>query len=406
MDPSARMVGLDADGNMVFTVVKPVMGIFQVSSEQQTGGSTQADMGLQELADNTLLLPHAQGQAVLDQNQEGMNMMPPQIHSQMQMCAPVQPEVTSQNQEIAANTSVNLQPNTQMPFAEVLSLLDPNMKGSKARKYLISYDEIKRRLQPPEKMSLRSLAAYTRVSRGPASKKTLLESLSVLGLTPSTTTAVSSYFSKLTEGDSTALCDDMKDFAHDYIDYSNMAKQLTPETNRVQHWSKIIETKNHLEDMRRCFRDPANSGAFNNVTHGMGLGMLDVALDMIVMVIEQQIRILSGAAASDPADSAPPVRRNRRRNRKSHSADGEKTHLAVGEQGKETPKARGRSKAKSKKVKLDSSSSTAATLPVDTQGEPCKADSIEDDVLTLVSVDYQSVSSGLSAATAVESLVT
>lgn len=35
----------------------------------------------------------------------------------------------------------------------------------------------------------------------------------------------------------------MKDFSHDYIDYSNMAKQLLPETNTVQHWSKIIETK-------------------------------------------------------------------------------------------------------------------------------------------------------------------
>lgn len=120
-------------------------------------------------------------------------------------------------------------------------------------------------------MSLRSLAAYTRVSRGPASKKTLLESLNVLGLTPSTTTSVSSSFSKLTEGDvkveeclhsirkvqetklcfnlcmclgdTGALCDDMKDFAHDYIDYSNMAKQLIPEMNTVQHWSKIIETK-------------------------------------------------------------------------------------------------------------------------------------------------------------------
>ena len=67
-------------------------------------------------------------------------------------------------------------------------------------KYLISYEEIKRRLQSPEKMSLRSLAAYTRVSRGPASKKTLLESLNILGLKPSTTTSVSSSFSKLTEG--------------------------------------------------------------------------------------------------------------------------------------------------------------------------------------------------------------
>lgn len=44
-------------------------------------------------------------------------------------------------------------------------------------------------------------------------------------------------------GDGSALCEDMKDFAHNYIDYGNMAKQLTPETNRVQHWSKIIETK-------------------------------------------------------------------------------------------------------------------------------------------------------------------
>lgn len=120
-------------------------------------------------------------------------------------------------------------------------------------------------------MSLRSLAAYTRVSRGPASKKTLLESLNVLGLTPGTTTSVSSSFSKLTEGDrrtdqwggfgswtlwgfneisfvllsgdTRALCEDMNDFAHDYIDYGNMAKQLIPETNTVQHWSKMIETK-------------------------------------------------------------------------------------------------------------------------------------------------------------------
>lgn len=88
----------------------------------------------------------------------------------------------------------------ELPFAEVASLLDPNMKSSKARKYQIYYDEVKRRLEPPEKMSLRSLAAYTRVSRGPASKRTLLESLNVLGLSPSTNTAVSSSFSKLTEG--------------------------------------------------------------------------------------------------------------------------------------------------------------------------------------------------------------
>ena len=229
MDPSARVVGLDAQGNMVFTVVKPVMGIFQVSSEQ-TGSVAQGGMGLQGLSENTLILPQAQGQVPLDQNQVEMHNIQHHIQPQMQMSAPGQTEEVLQNQELATNSSTNSQSSTQMPFAEVSSLLDPNMKGSKARKwpvvgkkhkcywvqillcwfassclisgkYLISYDEIKRRLQAPEKMSLRSLAAYTRVSRGPASKKTLLESLSVLGLTPSTTTSVSSSFSKLTEGD-------------------------------------------------------------------------------------------------------------------------------------------------------------------------------------------------------------
>ncbi|XP_030257188.1 uncharacterized protein LOC115571757 [Sparus aurata] len=395
MDPSARVVGLDAQGNMVFTVVKPVMGIFQVSSEQ-TGNVAQGGMGLQGLSENTLILPQAQGQVPLDQNQVEMHNMQHHIQPQMQMSAPVQTEEVPQNQELATNSSTNSQSSTQMPFAEVSSLLDPNMKGSKARKYLISYDEIKRRLQAPEKMSLRSLAAYTRVSRGPASKKTLLESLSVLGLTPSTTTSVSSSFSKLTEGDTGALCDDMKDFAHDYIDYSSMAKQLIPEINTVQHWSKIIETKNHLEDMRKCFKDPDNSGAFDNVTHGLGLGMLDVALDMIIMVIEQQIRILSGAAASDPPDSGPPMRRIRRRHRKTRPNDNEKSNKTPGgvnEQGKVISKGKGRGRVRKKNRQ-----ETGAAGPMETHEEPGKPEDVESNVLTLVSVGYETVSSGLNTA--------
>lgn len=307
-------------------------------------------------------------------------------------------------------------------------------------------------------MSLRSLAAYTRVSRGPASKKTLLESLNVLGLTPSTTTSVSSSFSKLTEGnvcicisentshfgktalycktntntfwrftilgDTKALCEDMKDFAHDYIDYGSMAKQLIPETNTVQHWSKVIETKyvlllhieswlklvflywkkqhdafyllrNHLEDMRKCFKDPVNSNAFDNVTHGLGLGMLDVALDTIIMVIEQQIRILSGAAASDPADTGTPMRRIRRRHRNTLANDAQKSHKVSGDakdQGKIMSKAKGRSRAK-KKVRQE----VGAAGQVETQAEQCHHGGMEQNVL-MVSVGYETVPSGLNAA--------
>lgn len=138
MDPSTRVVGLDAQGNMVFTVVKPVMGIFQVSSEQ-TGSVAQGGMGLQGLSENTLMLPQAQSQAPLDQNQVEMHNMQPHIQAQMQIPAPVQTEDVSQNQELPPNPSTNAQSSTHMPFAEVSSLLDPNMKGSKAREWPFVY---------------------------------------------------------------------------------------------------------------------------------------------------------------------------------------------------------------------------------------------------------------------------
>ncbi|XP_061787860.1 uncharacterized protein [Nerophis lumbriciformis] len=380
MDQSTRVLGLDAQGNMVFTVVKPVMGLFQVSSDQ-AGTVMQDSMGLQSLAENTLILPPPQDHVQLETTHVDLDALQPHLQPQMQVSAPVQTEEAAQDPGPPQNSDFS----TQMPFAEVSSLLDPNMKGSKARKHLISYEEIKRRLQAPEKMSLRSLAAYTRVSRGPASKKTLLESLNVLGLTPSTTTSVSSSFSKLTEGDTRALCDDMKDFSHDYMDYSNMARQLLPETNTVQHWSKIIETKNHLEDMRKCFKDPANSGSFDSVTHGLGLGMLDVALDMIVTAIEQQIHILSGAAATaGTSDLARQTRRARRRQRKTQ----DKASLGVKDQGRVVAKAKGRSRAK-KKVRQDDGPAEAG------QVEPCRPDDMQDNLITLVAVGYETVSTGL-----------
>ncbi|XP_042591817.1 transcription factor AP-2-delta-like [Cyprinus carpio] len=299
---------------------------------------------------------------------------PPQGHMEAQAHIPTQDHVSiqgpseGQSAEPSQDGAVN---SLQVPFAEVASLLDPNMKSSKARKYQIHYDEVKRRLEPPEKMSLRSLAAYTRVSRGPASKKTLLESLNVFGLSPSTNTAVSSSFSKLTEGDTAALCKDMKDFALQYVDYENMAKQLLPETNQVQHWSKIIETRNYLEEMRKIFNDPLNTRLFANVTHGLGNGMMDVALDIIDNVIDRQIRILSGNTDPKPE---PPVRRIRKRNRKPKAAT---------EDGK--PKEKGkRGRKKGKQMRLDS------VVP-----EVQQSSEMESSMLTLVSVGYETISSGL-----------
>ncbi|KAL0984093.1 hypothetical protein UPYG_G00136990 [Umbra pygmaea] len=389
MEPNPSVAGVDSQGNMVFRVVKPVMGIFQVSSEQTNsvdqGGMQQTLVGgltgLPELSDpSSMVLGNGQGLG------DGMQ-------GQIQTAG----GGMSQTQTAASN------PNhiPYVPFAEVSSLLDPNMKSSKARKYLIPYDEIKRRLEAPEKMSLRSLAAYTRVSRGPASKKTLQESLNILGLTPSTTTAVSSSFSKLTEGDTKALCNDMKDFAHDYMNFGNIAKQLIPETNTVQHWSKVIETRDHLEAMRKCFHNPVNSASFDSVTHGLGLGMLDASLDMITMVIDKQIRILSGAAATDPVDAGPPMRRIRRRHRKPRDNDSEKPQRsAEGVKGQGKGLGKGKGRGRGRKVCLQESGTPVAVAMETTHQqdqEHGQSEDVESSVLTLVSVGYETISSGLNS---------
>lgn len=79
-------------------------------------------------------------------------------------------------------------------------------------------------------------------------------------------------------GDTRALCDDMKDFAHDYIDYINMAKQLIPEINTVQHWSKIIETKYVLRSCSNVFVKKKEIFGFYTFSRELMLSNLDIFL--------------------------------------------------------------------------------------------------------------------------------
>lgn len=153
----------------------------------------------------------------------------------------------------------------------------------------------------------------------------------------------------------------------------------------------MCSLRNHLEDMRRCFKDPLNSSSFDSVTHGLGLGMLDAALDMIVTVIEQQIRILSGAAASDQPDSAPSMRRARRRHGKAPPTGGERPRKVFGGGGEREDgfsRLKGRSRSR-KKVQQEG----AAVAPHADADQPAGADA---NLLTLVSsLGYES---GLGAA--------
>lgn len=139
------------------------------------------------------------------------------------------------------------------------------------------------------------------------------------------------------------------------------------------NYSLVLSLRNYLEEMRKVFKDPINSRLFSNVTHGLGNGMMDVALDIIDTVIDRQIRILSGNTDPKPE---PPVRRIRKRTRKP------KTTM---EDGKPKEKAK-RSRKKDKQIRLDT---VEPQVPQSTD--------IESSVLTLVSVGYETISSGLSA---------
>lgn len=132
--------------------------------------------------------------------------------------------------------------------------------------------------------------------------------------------------------------------------------------------------------MRKCFRDPRNSASFNSVTHGLGLGMLDAALDMVVAVIEQQIRILSGAAASDQADPAQSTRRTRRRQRKGSPTAGERSRQAMVASGRD-----GCSRRSKSRKKPDGDAAAPPEPPEQLAG-------MDGNVLTLVSLGYEAVS--------------
>lgn len=101
--------------------------------------------------------------------------------------------------------------------------------------------------------------------------------------------------------------------------------------------------------------------------------MMDVALDIIDTVIDRQIRILSGNTDPKPE---PPVRRIRKRTRKPKTAV---------EDGKPKEKAK-RGRKKGKQMRMDG---VEPQVPQSTD--------IESSVLTLVSVGYETISSGLSA---------
>ncbi|XP_029484571.2 uncharacterized protein LOC115106153 [Oncorhynchus nerka] len=207
----------------------------------------------------------------------------------------------------AAPTKADAQTQTPTVVAEVVSMLQHGDVRPAPQPYLVHKEEVLRRMGAPEKMSVRTLLMYT--GKNPAdqdSKNRLVKNLIKAGIPPIEIPAyITSAFSRLTEGDTTMLCSDMKSLAIKHLNFTNMAEQLIEETNPVQHWSKIIDTKAQLEEMRLCFRDPANSRLMDNVTHGMSTGVMDATFDIISTLIDYQVQLIACLVNTMPSHQTP-----------------------------------------------------------------------------------------------------
>ncbi|XP_038846239.1 uncharacterized protein LOC120045430 [Salvelinus namaycush] len=207
----------------------------------------------------------------------------------------------------AAPTKTDAQTQTPTVVAEVVSMLQHGDVRPAPQPYLVHKEEVLRRMDAPEKMSVRTLLMYT--GKNPAdldSKNRLVKNLIKAGIPPVETPAyITSAFTRLTEGDTTMLCSDMKSLAIKHLNFTNMAEQLIEETNPVQHWSKIIDTKAQLEEMRLCFRDPANSRLMDNVTHSMSTGVMDAAFNIISTLIDYQVQLIACLVNTMPSHQTP-----------------------------------------------------------------------------------------------------
>ncbi|XP_020309835.1 uncharacterized protein LOC109865800 [Oncorhynchus kisutch] len=207
----------------------------------------------------------------------------------------------------AAPTKADAQTQTATVVAEVVSMLQHGDVRPAPQPYLVHKEEVLRRMGAPEKMSVRTLLMYT--GKNPAdrdSKNRLVKNLIKAGIPPVEIPAyITSAFSRLTEGDTTMLCSDMKSLAIKHLNFTKMAEQLIEETNPVQHWSKIIDTKAQLEEMRLCFRDPANSRLMDNVTHGMSTGVMDATFDIISTLIDYQVQLIACLVNTMPSHQTP-----------------------------------------------------------------------------------------------------
>ncbi|XP_051569484.1 transcription factor AP-2-delta-like isoform X1 [Myxocyprinus asiaticus] len=169
-------------------------------------------------------------------------------------------------------------------FKEVESIL-PLSCGHKKRRYPVTVEEVKRRVGPPENMSLNSLVAYLRVDK--TKNVTLKQDLQDAGIDPAPKTSVTSLCSRVTEGEAADLTLSIGKLAVSTIPFDDITIVALDHQYPDISIGRLYEFREMLQSLVTAVK--AHSGDFDLATHGMGFGLLDVYTGILMQVTEKEI---------------------------------------------------------------------------------------------------------------------
>ncbi|KAI4874053.1 hypothetical protein NFI96_010755, partial [Prochilodus magdalenae] len=156
------------------------------------------------------------------------------------------------------------------------------------RRYQVGLEEIKRRIGPPEFMSLNALVSYLRTSK--SNKESLKKELTNLGVVPPISTRLTSLCSKLTEDEAQDLAMDLGKLAR-HIDFKSAAEPQRSSENKT---TELMRAKSFWEFLKKSQKalTPCMD-RYDTVTHGLGPKTFDVALQIIEAYVMQVIKQLT-----------------------------------------------------------------------------------------------------------------
>ncbi|XP_022538421.1 transcription factor AP-2-alpha [Astyanax mexicanus] len=156
-------------------------------------------------------------------------------------------------------------------------------------RYNVSVEELKRRVGPPEFMSINGLVSHLRTSQ--SNKVSLRKVLTDVGVVPSQSTRLTSLCSKLTEDEAADLATDLEKLACNFIDFKMAAEARRSSGDKTTELSRTKAFREFLAQTKKALI-PFMSW-YDTVTHGLGPKAFGITVQIMDTYLNQVIQQLS-----------------------------------------------------------------------------------------------------------------